>query len=507
MKRMLTGPVWTVIGAVCFVLAFLSAVSMLVEDAHDRIATAARDSAHQLALSLEREVSRNIDLIDLSIQATIDGVAQPTVMALPPPLQEQLLFSRAAAARYIRNISVIDRNSRLIADSLESLSATQRRNPSLPPFPPLPVSRHAAAGDKLLIGEPYIAPDGTTRLVTFARNMRTPQGTFSGTVIATVNLSDFSDVFYSLNVMPGTLVELSARESVALLRNFTPANVPAKQADEGASMTGRALIALAMIFSKPVDTGLIAERPVPGTSLVLSVHLSPRAVFADWHRWAIQLEAYSLFVSSLFLAGALYLTHVLRMRLRSEAVVTRLASIDSLTQLPNRRALDSTYSREVMRASRENRPLSVLFVDIDHFKAYNDRYGHVAGDHTLQAVANAIRACLRRDADFVARYGGEEFVAILPDTAAPEAAALADIIRIAIRDMRRQHASVGAGVVTASIGVAGFDPTMDRATGSLLERADRALYAAKRTGRDRVMLYPAPVPAAEAFREPADLTA
>lgn len=503
---MLTGPAVTVIGAVCFVLAFLSAVSMLVEDAHGRIAAAARDSAHQLALSLEREVSRNIDLIDLSIQATVDGVAQPTVMSLAPTLREQLLFSRAAAARYIRNISVIDRNARLVADSLESFSATQRRNPSVPSFPPLPIPRHGTAGDKLFIGEPYVASDGTTRLATFARNMYTPQGAFSGMVLATVNLNDFSDVFYSLNVMPGTLVKLSTREGVALLHNVTPASVPTTPTNEGTGLTGRALIALAMIFSKSVDADSIAERPVRGTPLVLSVQLSPQAVFADWRRWAIRLEAYSLFVSSLFLAGALYLTHVLRMRLRSEAVVARLASIDSLTQLPNRRALDSTYSREVTQAARENRPLSVLFIDIDHFKAYNDQYGHVAGDHTLQAVANAVRACLRRDTDFVSRYGGEEFVVILPDTAAPEAAALADIMRRAIRDLRRRHTSVEAGIVTASIGVASFDQATDCATGSLLERADRALYAAKRTGRDKVMLCPVPVPAVAACQEPADLT-
>ncbi|MGI4861945.1 MAG: diguanylate cyclase domain-containing protein [Janthinobacterium lividum] len=476
---------------------------MLVEDARDRIATAAKDSAQQLALSLEREVSRNIDLIDLSIQASADGVAQPAVMSLPPALREQLLFSRAAAARYIRNISVIDRNARVLADSLEALPAPPRRSLSIRPWPP--ATQYAAARDALFIGKPYIAPDGTTRLVTFSRNTRTPQGAFSGAVVATVNLNDFSEVFYSLNVMPGTLVRLSTRDGIALLRNFTPTSMPTARADESMGIVRQALLALAMHFSRPVDAGLTAERPVPGTPLILSVHLSPRAVFADWRRWAIQLEAYSLFVSSLFLAGALYLTHVLRMRMRSEAVVARLASIDSLTQLPNRRALDSTYAREVMRAARENRPLSVLFVDIDHFKAYNDQYGHVAGDHTLQAVANALRACLRRDTDFVARYGGEEFVAILPNTAAAEAAALGDIIRLAIRDLRRQHTSVEAGVVTASIGVASFDRATDRATGSLLERADRALYAAKRTGRDRVTLCPVPV--AEVFQEPAKLSA
>ncbi|WP_267849006.1 GGDEF domain-containing protein [Robbsia betulipollinis] len=500
---MLTGPTMTIIGAVCFALAFLSAVGLLVEDAHDRVAVAAAESARQLALSLEREVSRNIDLIDLSIQATADGVEQPVVMALPRVLREQLLFSRAAAARYIRNISVFDRDGRLIADSLSTLPSTQGRSGGAPFIPVTP--QPAPAGDALFIGQPYLASDSTTRLVRFSRNRRTPQGIFSGVVTATVNLNDFSEVFYSLNVMPGTMVRLSTRNGVALLRDFTPPSAQTARESGSPGLTGRMLIALAMIFSKPADASLVAERPVPGTPLILSVQLSSQTVFADWRRWAIQLEAYSLFVSSLFLAGALYLTHVLRMRMRSEAVVTRLASIDSLTQLPNRRALDSTYSREVMRAARECRPLSVLFVDIDHFKTYNDQYGHVAGDHTLQAVADAVRACLRRDTDFVARYGGEEFVAILPDTAAREATALADVIRLAVRDLRRPHASVEAGVVTASIGVASYDRATDRATGSLLERADRALYAAKRTGRDRVTLCP--TPAVEVFREPADLTA
>lgn len=484
-----------VVGAVCFALAFLCAVSMLVEDAHDRIATAAQDDVQQLALSLEREVSRNIDLIDLSIQAAADGVEQPAIRALTPVLREQLLFSRGAAARYIRNLSIYDRDGRRIADSLDSRS-TARTGTGDPSHALFDGSR-TAADHALFIGQPYLAPDGTTRLVTFARNLRTPQGAFAGVVVATVNLNDFAEVFYSLNVLPGTVVELAARQGPPLLRSDTATGLPTTPADGGTGIVERALIALAMIASRSRPADLTAARPVPGTPLVLTVRLSPRDVFADWRRWAIQLEAYSLFVSSLFLVGALYLTRVLRMRMRSEAAVARLASIDSLTQLPNRRVLDSTYSREVMRAARDDRPLSVLFVDIDHFKAYNDHYGHVAGDHTLQAVANAVRACLRRQTDFVARYGGEEFVAVLPDTAAPEAAALADVIRLAVRDLRRPHTGVDAGIVTVSIGVASFDHATDRGAGSLLERADRALYAAKHAGRDRVVLCPtsaAPLP-------------
>jgi diguanylate cyclase (GGDEF)-like protein/PAS domain S-box-containing protein len=162
-----------------------------------------------------------------------------------------------------------------------------------------------------------------------------------------------------------------------------------------------------------------------------------------------------------------------------------LARIDGLTGLTNRRAFDEALETELQRSARAGTPLSVMFLDVDHFKAYNDAHGHPAGDGCLRAVAQVLGAAMKRPADLAARYGGEEFVAILPETEASGAAALAEAIRRGVRSLAIPNAGTSAGIVTVSIGLA------SRAVGDtgadLIGRADNALYAAKAAGRDRVM--------------------
>lgn len=175
------------------------------------------------------------------------------------------------------------------------------------------------------------------------------------------------------------------------------------------------------------------------------------------------------------------------MREATEAL-RRLASTDGLTSLLNRRSFDATLDNEVLRARRQKRPLSLLLVDVDHFKAYNDRYGHQAGDEVLVRLGEVLRSALKRPGDAAARYGGEEFAAILPDTDEDGAFFIADTFRKALRDLGIEHAAGGKGVVTASVGIATF--TGDEVTEGaevLLRRADTALYSAKSAGRDRVM--------------------
>jgi diguanylate cyclase (GGDEF)-like protein/PAS domain S-box-containing protein len=164
-----------------------------------------------------------------------------------------------------------------------------------------------------------------------------------------------------------------------------------------------------------------------------------------------------------------------------------LSATDGLTQVANRRWFDETLQREWNRALRDATTLSLILADIDHFKRYNDRYGHVAGDECLKQVAAAMRNCLHRSGDFVARYGGEEFAMILPATDALHAAELAERIRIAIIALDIAHVGNSAGaVVSVSLGVASIIPAQTADGVHLIEAADRALYLAKHGGRNRV---------------------
>jgi diguanylate cyclase (GGDEF)-like protein len=187
--------------------------------------------------------------------------------------------------------------------------------------------------------------------------------------------------------------------------------------------------------------------------------------------------------------------------------LNRLAAVDGLTGIPNRRAFDVTLDREWRRACRSQSPLSLLMIDVDEFKGYNDQYGHQAGDDCLKAVGRTLTETVRRPGELVARYGGEEFAVVLPDSDQKTALDLAGKLREAIAALNIPHSgSTAAPYVTISIGAATVSPEdMPPGWGKgsretqrsgaergppdvsmLMAAADQALYDAKRTGRNRV---------------------
>lgn len=173
--------------------------------------------------------------------------------------------------------------------------------------------------------------------------------------------------------------------------------------------------------------------------------------------------------------------------------LTRLTSLDGLTGLSNRRHFDETLMREWRRAARYKRPLALALIDVDHFKLFNDTYGHLAGDECLKSVASALQAVSRRPSDLVARYGGEEFAFISPAASAEDAAALARTICATLQAQARPHMRSPLGVLTASMGVATLVPGKDDSPDTLFRLADQALYEAKHKGRNRVEQADAPV--------------
>jgi diguanylate cyclase (GGDEF)-like protein len=175
---------------------------------------------------------------------------------------------------------------------------------------------------------------------------------------------------------------------------------------------------------------------------------------------------------------------------RLQAELLALTIIDPLTGLHNRRHLDVVCATEWERARRDRRPLAVLFMDIDYFKAYNDFHGHRAGDDCLAAVGKAVEQSLQRPADVAARYGGDEFVVLLPDTYTDGALDVGRRVLGAIAGIHIPHGASAFGQVTLSIGIAALIPGPNQGFQELLERADRALYAAKQAGRNRVVAPP-----------------
>jgi diguanylate cyclase (GGDEF)-like protein len=221
-----------------------------------------------------------------------------------------------------------------------------------------------------------------------------------------------------------------------------------------------------------------------GGSMVLSVILSSLLTryFAGLRSENQELKDYSQVLERMVAER----TSSLQM---ANSHLRELASLDSLTQVSNRRYFDHFLAAEWQKAANGALNLALLLCDVDHFKAYNDTYGHVSGDLCLQKVAQALESCVHRHGDLVARYGGEEFAIILTNIDAEGARQVAERVRMAVKALMLEHPASSNGVVTISVGVAYGSSIAEMTIVQLIENADRGLYQAKRAGRNQMGVY------------------
>ena len=271
------------------------------------------------------------------------------------------------------------------------------------------------------------------------------------------------------------------RAAAAVGTNLRDFSLSFANEDSGAT---RAFVGGEAVFATAGDAGSPSDQRFLERSGAVAVLWHPvlrdrQAIGVLAIAWEQPVAGISLRLSGLIdLLGAEAAVAIDRAELLAR--LEQLTVTDELTGLPNRRAWDQELPRELSRAQRDARPLSVAILDLDHFKAYNDRHGHLAGDELLKSAADAWRAVLRRY-DTLARYGGEEFTVILPGCPLEEATPLVERLR-AVTPHRE----------TCSAGIAEWDPGEDPS--ALLGRADAALYRAKRSGRDQAIAVPRPGP-------------
>lgn len=244
-----------------------------------------------------------------------------------------------------------------------------------------------------------------------------------------------------------------------------------------------------LTYRSPLDgvqriSSFVPARPYPLTVLT---GVAVDDALANWRASARQRIIIAVLGFVLLLAVGIWLDLQLRRMHRNEARLSSEVWVDALTGIANRRAFDHRLSEALQDAVHTQAPLSVLMIDVDHFKLYNDTYGHVNGDACLRLIAGAIAGCARRSDDIAARYGGEEFGMILPHTDVAGALRLADAIRTAVAELGLMHlTSPTSAHVTVSVGAATFEPGETPLTPDAIVRdADGALYRAKQGGRDR----------------------
>lgn len=450
-------------------------------DAYDR----ARENARNLVLVIERDIARNIELYDLSLQAVVDGVGDPEVMALPARLRNEVLFDRAASGKYLGTIYVINEHGDIVLNS-RSIPAHTGNFADRNYF----VYHREHPGGGLRISKPYASRLRQGALtIALSRRITRPDGTFGGVVVGTLGIDYFRTLLDGLSVGRDGTAAVIETNGVLITR------LPYDAKMVGRDVSDSPLFARALADNDGSFTGiasidgirrLYVYKHLAGLPIIIDVAPAESDIYAEWQHRAARLALLMTVFTAIIIAGALLLSRELHWRQQAEARLQRLVRTDSLTGLGNRGAFDETLLNEWSRAHRSRQSLSLLFVDIDQFKPYNDCYGHQAGDDVLRQVGQCLALCVHRPADDVARYGGEEFVVTLPDTDAEGATAIAEHMRRAVYDLRIEHTGSPCGRVTVSIGVATAQGHTIDTGDALVKIADAALYRAKSTGRNRV---------------------
>jgi diguanylate cyclase (GGDEF)-like protein len=235
--------------------------------------------------------------------------------------------------------------------------------------------------------------------------------------------------------------------------------------------------------------GLSFRIALLSAAVTIAAYMASTAIFDLPLPVTLRSSIFLLLAATGCAIAALHLEKWSRTSFLESRLIADLAQHDALTGLKNRRVFDEHLGRLWQQAIEDDRAIAVLLIDVDYFKAYNDLYGHQAGDETLHKVAQTLQAFVSRPLDVLARYGGEEFSVVLYDVDAERAEQLADRMRRAVGELGIEHrGSPVVGAVSISVGVAVIEPTAERRLRGALQLADQALYDAKVKGRNRVVL-------------------
>ncbi|AIO31309.1 diguanylate cyclase [Burkholderia pseudomultivorans] len=450
-------------------------------DALDR----ARETSHNLVLVAERDIARNFELYNLSLEAVIQGVQRPDVMAAAPALRRSVLFDHAMTAQYLGSMLVLDAHGNIVLDSQNDIP--RKGNFADRKY----FTVHRDRDDVgLYISDPFESRlRGGTPSIALTRRISNPDGSFAGVALIAINLEYFHTLFAGLALGPHGSISLIGTDGIMVMRQPYDIHTVGRDISGAATFRRFRLAPEGSFLEKSSIDGvrrLYYFKTLPHLPLILMVAEAEQDIYAAWYRRAMTIGALVATFGAAFIALSVLLSSQLRRRMRAESELILLARTDGLTGLDNRRSFGEVLDREWRRARRMRSVFSLLFVDVDRFKAYNDTYGHQAGDDALAAVARCIGDSIRRPADVAARYGGEEFVVLLPDTSENGAAQIAERIRLAINELGLEHAGSEYGRVTASIGLASWTPEHDDDPGAIIKAADEALYYAKATGRNKI---------------------
>ncbi|MBJ9976283.1 GGDEF domain-containing protein [Pseudomonas sp. S75] len=473
------------LGSGLAVLAILAIVSYLLGRERDSVEQSSIRASSNIVQLIESDILNNAELYDQSLKELIWAVGRRDLAQVPAAMRHRLLFNPALVDQSRGDVLWLDAKGDVVGDSTNIVP----RQANFADTGVFQVHRDQPQVG-LFIGPPFKARLGDMNwCISFSRRISGANGEFVGVATGALRLSYFTELFQRLDIGERSSVNLLntgghllAREPLgpgqpAIGVNFSQQPNFQRILDERSG----SFTAYSPLFD---EQRMYTFARVGNLPLIVLVAHSTDEVFQGWRRTALIVGM----ATGVLCLGILWLTVLLGRELHrrhtAEQGLATLAATDSLTGLANRRHLDQVLRQEWARALRNRTSLAVLMVDVDHFKAFNQRHGHAGGDHALREVARTIELSIRRPADLAARYGGEEFQVVLPETELAGARMLAERIRLSVEAL--PIFSGDERPITVSIGIGLHEAGTQHDLTSVLSAADEALYRAKANGRNRV---------------------
>jgi len=452
----------------------------------------ARDSVTNLARATAQHAEDAIRQVDVLTAALGERVEGDGLQNIDVPRIHKLLVQQSKIMPQLHGLFIYGANGQWIVTDKE--------------VTPQPVNNadrdyfqyHRAHEDKnVRIGAVVESRSTNDLIIPISRRLNNPDGTFAGVLLGTIKVSYFVDYYGDFKIDDKGALVLATRDGTILVRRPFIASVVGKSLADSEIFKHylpNANQGIAQVRAVVDDTErLYGYRALTTYPLVVEAGLSRESITAPWRRdllktgWVLLVLIGVLAVFGLIVLTQLRQRMVTERKLRHAHQAMRdMALTDSLTGLGNRRRLDTALVEAIRLAAREGTALSLIMLDVDYFKRYNDSYGHAAGDDCLGAVGAAIQRAVKRPGDLAVRYGGEEFTVLLPNTDGAGAAQVAEEILQAIRSLGIEHNAHPLGRVTASAGITTGRPGLEDVTpGTLIKAADALLYVAKQQGRNR----------------------
>ena len=417
----------------------------------------ARQSLENLASSIDADIGRNVELYDLSLRAVVSNMLEPEIAEISKPIRQLILFDHAATAKHFGVIQVFDSQGRLTIDAStldpipedrgdEEFFRIHRDHPDVGLFISRPMLHHGAYA------------------IVLSRRIAGEGGRFLGVVAGSIRFSYFHDLFDRLKLGPNDTITVLRQDGTVIMR--TPFDLDFI----GRNLGNLPLMKQVMAAPSGAQSAISWSTGQPRLyvwrdstqPLIIVVGKPWSDIFGLWRIEATRIGALMLALILFVLGVTLFLANEIGRRAAAEDKLEELATTDALTGLRNRRKFDAVIDAEWRRAARQKKPVALLMIDADHFKTYNDTFGHQAGDEVLVGIAICISDSVRRADDCAART---------------------ETIRLKVEQWCGE-----AAITTVSIGVASLVPGAATDWNRLLKAADQALYAAKANGRNRCVL-------------------